>query len=157
MLFIKSVFWKENSPEYNLWLNSMQYVEKCYFQMIERNVSPEQASSVLPNSLKNMNCIFYDCKALKTAPDIPSTVTSLTEAFYNCSTLVTAPTIPANVNDMQHTFANCINLTGTITINANPKYTSGCFYGTVKPIRITGACNESIKENLKGVYTNISY
>ena len=40
LTFIKPVFWKENSPEYNLWLNSMQYVEKCYFQMIERNVSP---------------------------------------------------------------------------------------------------------------------
>ena len=30
----------------------MQYVEKCYFQMIERNISPEQVRSVLPNSLK---------------------------------------------------------------------------------------------------------
>ena len=52
LTFIKPVFWKENSPEYNLWLNSMQYVEKCYFQMIERNISPEQVRSVLPNSLK---------------------------------------------------------------------------------------------------------
>lgn len=52
LTFIKPIFWEENSPEYKLWLNSMQYAENCYFEMINMSVSPEQARSVLPVSLK---------------------------------------------------------------------------------------------------------
>ena len=52
LTFIKPTFWKENSPEYNLWLNAMQYAEKSYLNLINKNVPPEQARSVLPNSLK---------------------------------------------------------------------------------------------------------
>lgn len=52
LTFIKPVFWEDKSPEYNHWLNAMQYAEKCYFEMINLNVSPEQARSILPSSLK---------------------------------------------------------------------------------------------------------
>lgn len=52
LTFIKPVFWEENSIEYNLWLNAMQSAEKIYFEMINTNIPPEQARSVLPNSLK---------------------------------------------------------------------------------------------------------
>lgn len=52
LTFIKPVFWSEKSQEYNTWKAQMQLVEDCYLQLIQLGASPEQARSVLPNSLK---------------------------------------------------------------------------------------------------------
>lgn len=52
LTFIKPVFWLEESVPYKLWYESMLNVEKTYMQMINLGVSPEQARTVLPNSLK---------------------------------------------------------------------------------------------------------
>lgn len=49
---IKPLFWQESSPEYSVWLETMEQLEKAYFKLIEIGASPEQARSVLPNSLK---------------------------------------------------------------------------------------------------------
>lgn len=49
---IKPVFWDEGSPQYKLWLSSVKQSERTYMQLLESGASPEQARSVLPNSLK---------------------------------------------------------------------------------------------------------
>lgn len=49
---IKPVFWEENSVEYNLWLETMQNIEDTYNRMIEMGAKPQEARSILPNSLK---------------------------------------------------------------------------------------------------------
>ena len=50
--FIKPVFWKEDSPEYALWKESMQQIEDQYMKLIEMGASAQEARSILPNSLK---------------------------------------------------------------------------------------------------------
>ena len=52
LTFIKPCFWDEDDYLYKIWLNNMQEVEKCYNSMIETGASPQEARSVLPNSLK---------------------------------------------------------------------------------------------------------
>lgn len=50
--FIKPCFWDEDSEEYKLWLSAMEVAEKTYLLFISKGVSPQDARSVLPNSLK---------------------------------------------------------------------------------------------------------
>ena len=42
----------ESDSNYQLWLESMQHAENTYLQMLENGWTPQQARSVLPNSLK---------------------------------------------------------------------------------------------------------
>ena len=43
----------ENGTEnYDLWFNSCENAEKMYFKMLENGMTPQEARSVLPNSLK---------------------------------------------------------------------------------------------------------
>lgn len=50
--FVKPCFWPENSIAYRAWLEHMVQCESVYLQMIQHDVAPQQARSVLPNSLK---------------------------------------------------------------------------------------------------------
>lgn len=52
LTFIKPIFWEESSKEYRIWLNAMQVIEETYNSLIESGAEPQQARSVLPNSLK---------------------------------------------------------------------------------------------------------
>lgn len=52
LTFIKPVFWDESSEEYLCWKNAMQEAEKAYISLINMGTSPQEARSVLPNSLK---------------------------------------------------------------------------------------------------------
>lgn len=52
MTVIKPPFWREASTEYHIWLASMEMAEKSYNTLIEMGCSPQEARSVLPNSLK---------------------------------------------------------------------------------------------------------
>lgn len=57
--FIKPSFWNENSDEYSIWLYAMEECEKAYIELLRIGASPQQARSVLPNSLKTniiMSC-----------------------------------------------------------------------------------------------------
>ena len=49
---IKPSFWADDSSEYLEWLAAMEWAEKTYMKLIDLGASPEQARSVLPNSLK---------------------------------------------------------------------------------------------------------
>lgn len=50
--FIEPCFWKDPSNEYGLWKCACQYAEDMYFGLIKSGATPQEARSVLPNSLK---------------------------------------------------------------------------------------------------------
>ncbi|HHV60832.1 MAG TPA: FAD-dependent thymidylate synthase [Clostridiaceae bacterium] len=54
--YIKPCFWDENNEEnakkYEVWKNTMEFIEKKYMELLELGAKPEEARSVLPNSLK---------------------------------------------------------------------------------------------------------
>ena len=52
LTFIKPCFWGEDSNQYQTWKRIMCEIEKAYLQLIEEGVAPQEARSVLPNSLK---------------------------------------------------------------------------------------------------------
>lgn len=52
LTFIKPIFWEESSKEYKIWLNTMKAIEEAYNSLVESGAEPQQARSVLPNSLK---------------------------------------------------------------------------------------------------------
>ena len=49
---IKPLFWDVNSDEYQIWANAMLYAEQMYQNLIQMGAKPQEARSVLPNSLK---------------------------------------------------------------------------------------------------------
>lgn len=50
--FIKPCFWDEDDQGFKLWKNIMHQCEKTYLEMIKIGVTPQEARSILPNSLK---------------------------------------------------------------------------------------------------------
>jgi thymidylate synthase (FAD) len=52
LTFIKPCFWAEEDESYKLWLKSMQFIENMYNKLIAEGAKPEEARSILPNSLK---------------------------------------------------------------------------------------------------------
>lgn len=52
LTFIKPCFWNEDDENYLLWLETMAMLEKNYLEMRKKGARPEQARSILPNSLK---------------------------------------------------------------------------------------------------------
>ena len=52
MTFIKPYFWNKDFAKYKIWENTMLYIEKAYMELIEAGAKPQEARSILPNSLK---------------------------------------------------------------------------------------------------------
>lgn len=52
LTFIKPCFWENGSINYHEWAWVMQNIEMSYALMISEGATPEQARSILPNSLK---------------------------------------------------------------------------------------------------------
>ena len=52
LTFIKPCFWNEGDENFQLWKNTMAQLEKIYLEMRKNGARPEQARSILPNSLK---------------------------------------------------------------------------------------------------------
>lgn len=52
LTFIKPCFWDKYSPCMELWLQATKQDEVKYFELLEMGATPEQARSVLPNSIK---------------------------------------------------------------------------------------------------------
>lgn len=50
---IKPLFWEENSGNYFAWLNACENAEESYFYLLNNGAKPEEARSVLPNSLQS--------------------------------------------------------------------------------------------------------
>lgn len=52
LTFIKPYFFQEGSINYRNWFDSMRLAEGYYLNLIENGATPQEARSVLPNSLK---------------------------------------------------------------------------------------------------------
>jgi len=50
--FIRPPFWEEGSPQYVMWASAMFGAATTYEWMIKNGCTPQEARSVLPNSLK---------------------------------------------------------------------------------------------------------
>ena len=49
---IKPVFWNENNDKYLIWKETIIQIEKAYNKLIKLGATPQEARSILPNSLK---------------------------------------------------------------------------------------------------------
>ena len=52
LTFIKPCFWQEDDENFKLWKKTMARLEENYLTMRKNNARPEEARSILPNSLK---------------------------------------------------------------------------------------------------------
>lgn len=52
LTFIKPCFWEEEGENFTLWKNTMGEIEKNYFKILENGGTPQEARSILPNSVK---------------------------------------------------------------------------------------------------------
>lgn len=52
LTFIKPNFWDDEGDEYQVWVKMMSQAEESYNKLIEMGASPQEARSILPNSLK---------------------------------------------------------------------------------------------------------
>lgn len=52
LTLIRPYFWREDSEAYSIWKQTMQEIENNYNKLIKLGVKPEEARSILPNSLK---------------------------------------------------------------------------------------------------------
>lgn len=49
---IKPLFWEEDSEEYKIWYETVLHSEQAYQELIQLGAKPQEARSILPNSLK---------------------------------------------------------------------------------------------------------
>lgn len=49
---IQPCFWEATSDQYQTWKQAMKLAEDAYFYLIEKGATPQEARSILPNSLK---------------------------------------------------------------------------------------------------------
>lgn len=52
LTFIRPCFWADDSEEYAVWKQAMEDIEKTYVKLLSLGAKPEEARSILPNSLK---------------------------------------------------------------------------------------------------------
>ena len=52
LTFIKPCFWQDDNENFKLWKEAMALVEKNYLALRAKGARPEEARSILPNSLK---------------------------------------------------------------------------------------------------------
>jgi len=88
---IKPCFWDDGSKEYKIWRDAMENAERAYMELIKLGAKPEEARSVLPNSLKTEIVItmnlrewrhFFKLRTSKRAhPQMREVATSLLQAF----------------------------------------------------------------------------
>ncbi|MBR4211200.1 MAG: FAD-dependent thymidylate synthase, partial [Oscillibacter sp.] len=71
---IRPCFWTEDSPAFGIWKASMEAVERDYFRLLELGAQPQEARSILPNSLKTELVVTMNLREwrhffrLRTAP-----------------------------------------------------------------------------------------
>ena len=74
LTFIKPCFWAEDDPKYAIWKEQMAQLEETYQRLLEAGASPQEARSILPNSLKTEIVVTMNLREwrhffrLRTAP-----------------------------------------------------------------------------------------
>lgn len=52
LTFIRPYFWNDDPQKYALWEQTMSQIENTYIKLIDTGAAPDEARTVLPNSLK---------------------------------------------------------------------------------------------------------
>ena len=74
LTFIKPWFWAKDDPKYAVWKEQMAQLEETYQRLLEAGASPQEARSILPNSLKTEIVVTMNLREwrhffrLRTAP-----------------------------------------------------------------------------------------
>lgn len=74
LTFIKPCFWPEDDARYAVWEEQMRRIEAAYLQLIDAGATPQEARSILPNSLKTEIVVTMNMREwrhffrLRTAP-----------------------------------------------------------------------------------------
>jgi len=55
-------FWKDDQSKLDIWIAAMEFAEKSYFMLINAGATPQEARSVLPNSLKTEIVVTYNLR-----------------------------------------------------------------------------------------------
>ncbi len=89
LTFIKPCFWNEEDEQYKLWQDTMQYIENMYNKLIASGAKPEEARSILPNSLKTEIVVTMNLRQwrhyfrLRTAPVAHPQIREISIALLN--------------------------------------------------------------------------
>jgi len=59
---IRPFFWNQNTKLYRLWREAVGYSQGYYLELIKSGASPQEARSVLPNSLKTEIVVTYNLR-----------------------------------------------------------------------------------------------
>ena len=65
LTFIRPCFWSDDDENFRLWLSTMELVEKNYLAMRAAGAKPEEARSILPNSLKTEIFVTMNLRELR--------------------------------------------------------------------------------------------
>lgn len=60
--FIRPCFWAEDDEKFALWKETMQSIEDSYVKLISLGAKPEEARSILPNSVKTEIMVTMDLR-----------------------------------------------------------------------------------------------
>lgn len=62
LTFIRPPFWSEDGEKFALWRTAMEQAERSYFALLSAGAKPEEARSVLPNSVKTEIAVTMDIR-----------------------------------------------------------------------------------------------
>lgn len=65
LTMIQPCFWEENDPQYQIWKETMEQIEQNYNRLIEMGAKPEEARTILPNSLKTEIVVTMNMRELR--------------------------------------------------------------------------------------------
>jgi len=65
LTLIKPCFWKEDEDKYKVWLDVMKRIEDNYNNLVSLGAKPEEARSILPNSLKTEIVVTMNIRELR--------------------------------------------------------------------------------------------
>lgn len=65
LTLIRPCFWKEDEEKYRIWCNVMKKIECSYNELIAMGAKPEEARSILPNSLKTEIVVTMNIRELR--------------------------------------------------------------------------------------------
>lgn len=65
LTLINPCFWEEGKAQYEIWKSNMQMIEDSYNKLISLGAKPEEARSILPNSLKTEIVVTMNMREMR--------------------------------------------------------------------------------------------
>ena len=82
LTFIRPCFWQEEPEKYQIWQETMAEIERNYFRLLDLGAVPQEARSILPNSLKTELAVTMNLRTdAASHPQMRETACALLEDF----------------------------------------------------------------------------